>query len=120
MALGCGEQEPPPDPRSAEVARAIEAFAIADGEEACELLTEAALERIYGGLDGCAARAESFEGGEVKVDSVTIDRRGRATAEARSLSGREEFKVTARRVAPPGCPEPCPEAAWRISEVKPL
>lgn len=120
LLAACGEDPAPPDPRSGEVIRAIQAFATADGDEACELLTEAAVERIYGGLEGCVKRSEDFEAGEVKVDAVTIDERGRATAQARSLSGRDEFKVTARLVAPPGCGEPCPDAAWRISEVKPL
>ncbi len=119
-AGGCGGEPVPADPRSGEVIRAIQSFASADGEEACELLTEPAVERIYGGLEGCAERSEAFEAGEVKVETVMIDERGRATAQARSLSGRDEFKVTARLVAPPGCGEPCPDAAWRISEVKPL
>ncbi len=97
----------------------VGAFANADGAQACELLTEAALERLYGGLEGCLARSESFEGGEVKVEEVEIVERGsRAIAQARSLGGRDRFTVTARLVAPPGCGEPCPDAVWRISEVK--
>jgi hypothetical protein len=117
-AAGCGEA-PPADPRSGEVIRVIGAFADADGAQACELLTQAALERLYGGLEGCVERSESFEGGEVKVEEVEIDERGdRATAQARSLGGRDRFTVTARLIAPPGCGEPCPDAVWRVSEVK--
>lgn len=120
-ALGaCGAEEPPPDPRAGEVIRAVGAFSAADGDEACDLLTEAALERIYGGLEGCVERSKDFEQGEVKVDTVEIDERGtRATAQARSIGGRDEYTVIARLVAPPGCAEPCPNAQWKVSEVKP-
>jgi hypothetical protein len=116
-AAGCGE-DPPADPRAGDVIRVIGAFADADGAQACELLTQAALERLYGGLEGCVERSESFEGGEVKVEEVEIDERDRATAQARSLGGRDRFTVTARLIAPPGCAEPCPDAVWRISEIK--
>ena len=118
LAGACGGE--PPDPRAAEVIRTIQDFATADGEEACELLTEAALERLYGGLEGCLKRSEDFKRGAVKVEKVEIDDRGtRATAQARSLGGEDRFTVVARLVAPPGCPYPCPQAQWRISEVRP-
>ncbi len=112
--------EPPPDPRAGEVVRTIQDFATADGEEACELLTEAALERIYNGLEGCVERSEDFTRGAVKVESVSFSERGTlATAQARSLGGEERYTVIARLVAPPGCPYPCPQARWQISEVRP-
>jgi hypothetical protein len=121
LGLGaCGGDATGPDPRAGEVIRAVQAFAAADGEEACGLLTEAALERLYGGPEGCIRRSQSFEAGEVKVEKVTIDERGtRATAQARSVGGRDRFTVTLGLVTPPGCPDPCPQAAWRISEVRP-
>ncbi len=116
---GCGSR-PAADPRAGEVVRTIQDFATADGEEACELLTEAALERIYNGLEGCLKRSEEFTRGAVKVESVGISERGtRATAQARSLGGEDRYTVVARLVAPPGCPFPCPGARWRISEVRP-
>ena len=119
LAGGCGSA-PATDPRAGEVIRTIQDFATADGEEACELLTEAALERIYRGLEGCIERSEEFTRGAVKVESVTISDRGtRATAQARSLGGEDRYTVIARLVAPPGCPFPCPEARWRISDVRP-
>jgi hypothetical protein len=100
--------------------RTIQDFATADGDEACELLTEAALERIYNGLEGCVERSEDFTQGTVKVESVSFSDRGTlATAEARSLGGEERYTVIARLVAPPGCPYPCREARWLISEVRP-
>ena len=119
IAGACGN-EPPADPRAGEVVRTVQDFATADGEEACELLTEAALERIYEGLEGCLERSEEFTRGAVKVESVAFTERGtRATAQARSLGGEARYTVIARLVAPPGCPFPCPEARWRISEVRP-
>ncbi len=100
--------------------RAIQEFATAEGDEACELLTEAALERIYNGLEGCVERSEDFTRGAVKVEGVSFSERGtRATAEARSLGGEERYTVIVRLVAPPGCPYPCPEARWQISEIRP-
>jgi hypothetical protein len=117
---GACASEPPPDPRAGEVVRTIQDFATADGDEACELLTEAALERIYDGLEGCVERSEDFTGGAVKVESVTISERGTlATAEARSVGAEDRYTVIARLVAPPGCPFPCREARWRIGEVRP-
>lgn len=118
LAGACGGE--PPDPRAGEVIRTIQDFATADGEEACELLTEAALERLYGGLEGCLERSKDFERGAVKVEKVDITDRGtRATARARSLGGERRFTVVARLVAPPGCAYPCRQAQWRISEVRP-
>lgn len=119
-SVGACASEPPPDPRAGEVVRTIQDFATADGEEACELLTEAALERIYNGLEGCVKRSEDFTRGAVKVETVTFSERGTlATAQARSLGGEERYTVIARLVAPPGCPYPCPQARWQISEVRP-
>lgn len=119
-SAGACASGPPPDPRAGEVVRTIQDFATAEGDEACELLTEAALERLYDGLEGCLERSEDFAAGAVKVESVIISERGTlATAQARSLGGEERYTVIARLVAPPGCPYPCREARWQISEVRP-
>jgi hypothetical protein len=119
LAACGGGGDPAADPHTDEVVRAVQAFAAADGEDACGLLTTAALERLYGGLEECLERSAEFEAGEVKVDKVTIGERGtRAVAQARSISGRSQFTVVAERVAPPGCRPPCEIAQWRIAEVK--
>lgn len=119
VAGACGG-EPAADPRAGEVVRTIRDFATADGAQACQLLTQDALDRIYDDLEGCIERSDEFERGEVKVESVLIGERGtRATAEARSLRGTDRFTVVARFVSPPGCPVPCPQGQWRISKVTP-
>jgi hypothetical protein len=115
----CGSAAPPDDPRAGQVVRVIQSFAAAEGEDACGLLTPAALERLYGGLERCLERSRGFEAGEVKVDEVTIGEQGRrAVAQARSLSGRTRFTVVVELVAPAGCREPCPTAQWRIAEIR--
>jgi hypothetical protein len=120
LALAACGGEPPPDPRAGEVVRAIQSFAAADGPRACDLLTEAAVVRLYGGRAGCLSRSRGFEVGEVKVEEVAIAGNGmRATAEARSVGGSQRFTVVAQLVMPPGCRPPCPEARWRIDSVKP-
>jgi len=116
----CGAQTPPPDPRAGEVVRTIQSFAAAEGPRACDLLTEGALVRVYGGRASCLERSRGFEAGEVKVEEITVTRDGnRATAEARSVGGSQQFTVVAQRVGPPGCRPPCPQARWRIDSVKP-
>jgi hypothetical protein len=115
----CGTMAPADDPRAGQVVRVIQSFAAAEGEGACGLLTPAALERLYRGLEGCLKRSPEFEAGEVKVDEVTIGEHGRrAVAQARSLSGRTRFTVVLELVAAPGCREPCATAQWRIAEIR--
>jgi len=119
---GCGGSSPPSgsDPRAGAVVRAVQSFAGATGPKACDLLTDAALARLYGGRTGGPARPREFPPGPGKGDSVTIGKGGtRAVAQAQSLGGRGRFTVVAVLVEPPGCHPPCPQAAWRIDSVKP-
>jgi hypothetical protein len=114
---GCG-QERPADPRAGAVVETIETFASATGPQACDLLSGAALARLYGDRRGCVVRSRAFRAGQVEVESIAIGRSGdRAIGEARSVRGRERFRVVAVLEAPPGCAEPCRRREWRVDEV---
>jgi hypothetical protein len=119
LLAGCGEERA--DPRAAAVAETIEAFAGATGARACDLLSPAALDRLYGGRSGCIERSRAFQAGQVEVEEVGVGRAGnRAIAEARSLGGRQRFRIVAVLVPPPGCEPPCRRLEWRVDEVVPL
>ena len=119
-ASACGGSSPSADPRAGAVVRTVQGFAGATGPKACDLLTDAALARLYGGRAGCLARSSRFQPGEVKVEGVTIGTGGtRAVAQTRSLGGGERFTVVLQLVAPPGCRAPCPQGQWRIDSIKP-
>lgn len=110
--------DPPPEQEN--IVRVIKEFATAEDADGCRLLTDAAVQRIYGSRDGCTRKAKDFRAGTVKVESVTVGESAQqATAEARSINGDERFTVTLERYAPPGCRCEGPSGGWRISEVKP-
>jgi hypothetical protein len=92
---GCGGNEA--DQRAAE--RVAREFALADGPEACELMTENALEDVYG-LDGsrspyynCVDRSERFEGQEIDIEETKEGEDDRITVTATTPDDRQ-FKVT--------------------------
>lgn len=110
---------PETSPEQVSIIRVIKDFATAEDADGCKLLTDAAIQRIYGSRDGCVRRAKDFRAGTVKVESVTVAENAQsATAQARSINGDERFTVTLERSAPPGCRCEGPSGDWLISEVK--
>ena len=107
-------------PEQANVVRVVKDFATAEDADGCKLLTDAAVQRIYGTRDGCVRRAKDFRAGTVKVESVTVaESAQQATAQARSINGNERFTVVLERTTPPGCRCEGPSGGWLIREVKP-
>jgi hypothetical protein len=121
---GGGAQTPERPATSAKdeaaVKRVVNRFAGADDADACELLTQGAVQRVYGGLRRCLERADRFKGGAVEITSVSFAPDGvKASADARSLDGDARFRVSLRR-AEGDCGGAGTSAGdWRINGVTP-
>jgi hypothetical protein len=97
---------------AADVRATVNDFATSSDADACDLLTDAALERVYGGKKRCIDRSASFQGGAVRIEKVN-DAERRASVKATSLDGETLYTVKLEK-ARPGCESP---RGWRISDV---
>ena len=98
---------------SAADARAtVNDFATSSDADACDLLTEAALERVYGGKARCIKRSVGFQGGAIRILKVNAAQR-RASVKAESLDGKTLYTVKLEK-ARPGSKAP---RGWQISDV---
>ncbi len=111
VLTACGEEENPDIP---EVTKAVTEFSNARDQRACDLLTEEALERIYGGKADCLRRSDEFEAGAVRIERVDVAGE-RARVKARSLGGDREFSLSLERVLPKGCASQ--RGNWLIDQV---
>jgi hypothetical protein len=99
---------------SAADARAtVNDFATSSDADACDLLTDQALERVYGGKASCIKRSGSFQGGAIRIRKVNAAPR-RASVKAESLDGKTLYTVKLEK-ARPGNKAP---RGWQISDVK--
>jgi hypothetical protein len=115
------------DTRHGKRAQAIvERFAEADGPEACDLLTPAALRRVYGkdeppgpapeitapppeiSLAECRRRSQQFGGEEIEIEKVDVLGDARAARVTAMTDDDRTFSVTLRRKAD----------AWLIDEIR--
>jgi hypothetical protein len=97
---------------AADVRATVNDFATSSDADACELLTEAALERVYGGKKRCIDKSAGFQGGAIRIEKVSTALR-RATVKATSLDGKTLYTVKLEK-ARPGCESP---RGWQISDV---
>jgi hypothetical protein len=110
-----------------EAKAAVERFAEADGPEACDMLTPAALRNVYGAkeppgpppeltqpppaisLAECRRRATRFGGQKVEIDKVDVlTDKNVAKVQASTDDGARNFTVTVRRKGD----------AWLIDEIR--
>lgn len=98
---------------AADVRATVNDFATSSDADACELLSEEALERVYGGKKRCIDRSPNFQGGAIRIEDVTAAER-RATVKATSLDGKTRYTVRLEK-ARPGCESP---RGWQISDVE--
>lgn len=105
---------------------AVERFARADGPEACDMLTPAALRNVYGkdepagpapeitdpppavSLAECRRRSTRFSGANVEVDKVDIVGDDERAARVDASAGERNFSVTLRQKGD----------AWLIDEIR--
>ena len=103
----------------------VQQFAAADGPEACDLLTPAALRKVYGAkeppgpppeitdpppaisLAECRRRAVRFSGAKVEVKKIDFQDSGAARVDATTDGGERTYSVTVRRRGD----------AWLIDEI---
>jgi hypothetical protein len=97
---------------SAEVRATVNDFATSSDADACDYLTEEALERVYGGKTRCIDKSRGFQGGQIRIEEVNVAER-RGTVKATSLDGDTLFTVKLQK-ARPGCDSP---RGWQISDV---
>jgi hypothetical protein len=93
---GCGGDDA--DERAAE--RVVREFAAADGPEACDLMSERALDDVYGGDRSktpyyeCLERSGRFEGQEVDIEDTERGKGDRITVTATTPDDDRQFKVS--------------------------
>jgi hypothetical protein len=98
---GCGDDDAD-EKRAAE--RVAREFALADGPEACDLMSENALEDVYGLDDSqhayynCIDRSDRFEGQEIDIEDTKRGEDDRITVTATTPDDRQ-FKVTLNETA---------------------
>lgn len=118
---GDAERPAPTKEEQGEVRRVVNKFASGDDADACELLTEKALNRLYGGMRGCKEKAGQFEGGAVKINEVSFGASGdNARVVATSLDGATSFRIILSKVRDDcsgGCGAGAPDADWRIAAI---
>jgi hypothetical protein len=100
-------------PAAADVRATVNDFATSSDADACDLLTEEALQRVYGGKARCVEKSKDFQGGAIRIQDVHVAQR-RGTVKAESLDGKTLFtvkleKARTRSDAPRG---------WQISNVE--
>lgn len=126
LLLGaCGETDaaPVPAPTAADeqtVKRVVTKFSEADDVDACELLTQEALERLYGGFRGCLSKADEFTSGTVEIAGVDFspDADG-ARVKATTLDRERAFQIGLRKVSGEcGGVSGTATGDWRISSVR--
>jgi hypothetical protein len=106
---GCGDDWDD-DRRAAE--RVAREFALADGPEACDLMSEAGLRDVYGGdisrspYYNCLARSNRFEGQEIEIKDTEKDDDDRITVAAKTADDRH-FRVTLREAV----------GEWRVDRI---
>jgi hypothetical protein len=94
---GCGDDDSA-DKEAAE--RAARDFAAADGPQACDLMTERALEDVYGADDSqngyynCVDRSDRFQGEEIDIEETERGDDDRITVTATTPDDDRQFKVT--------------------------
>jgi hypothetical protein len=94
---GCGDDDGA-DKTAAE--RTARDFAAADGPEACRLMTERALEDVYGADDSqnayynCVDRSGRFQGEEIDIEDTERGEDDRITVTATTPDDDRQFKVT--------------------------
>jgi hypothetical protein len=99
-----------------DVRTVVKSFAHAADARACDLLTEDAVERIYGGKRRCVERSGQFRGGEVRITRAIVGDRN-ASVKATTLDGRTLYTVRLQKMSP-GCRSALPGNQWLISSVK--
>jgi hypothetical protein len=97
---------------AADVRATVNDFATSSDADACELLSDEALQRVYGGKKRCIDKSPDFQGGAIRVEKVRAAER-RATVKATSLDGKTLYTVKLEK-ARPGCESP---RGWLISDV---
>jgi hypothetical protein len=99
-----------------DVRTVVTTFARGSDARACDLLTDDALQRIYGGRRRCVKRGREFRAGDVRITrTLTTDRN--ATVKATTLDGRTLYIVKLQKMSP-GCRTALPGNPWLISSVK--
>lgn len=94
----------------------VNSFANAADAGACDLLTNDALDGIYGGKKKCVKRSKKFQAGAVRIERAIINVPD-ANVKAISLDGRTLFTIHLQRVSR-GCRTGLPGNPWLISSVK--
>ena len=98
----CGDDD---SDRTKAAERTVREFAAADGPEACDLMTERALEDVYGLDDSqhayynCIDRSDRFEGEEVEIEDIDVGDDDRITVKATTQDDDRQFKVTVQELA---------------------
>jgi hypothetical protein len=113
-------------PQGKQVAATIKRFAAANGPQACDMLTPAALRNVYGAkeppgpppqieqpppaisLAECRRAGVKFSGEKVNVTKVDLSGDRAAKAEADTDGGRRTYAITVRRKG----------NAWLIDEIR--
>ena len=119
-AAGCGGdggREGTGGSAKSQVKNVVTEFAAASDADACDYLTDKALERIYGGRSGCLRRSRGFEGGAVKIRQVRVLEQGQAKVSATSLGGGEHYTVQLTRVGCGRCITGTDAGDWRIEDI---
>jgi hypothetical protein len=99
-----------------QVRAVVNSFANAADARACDLLTNDALDGIYGGKGKCVKRSKKFQAGAVRISRAIISVPD-ANVKAISLDGRTLFTIHLQRVSR-GCRTGIPGNPWLISSVK--
>jgi hypothetical protein len=101
---------------SGDVRAVVKSFANSADARACDLLTDDALQRVYGGRKRCVRRSARFRAGEVRVTRTVVSERN-ASVKATTLDGRTLYTVKLQKVSP-GCRTGLPGNQWLISSVR--
>jgi hypothetical protein len=99
-------------PAAADVRATVNDFATSSDADACDLLSDAALQRVYGGKARCITKSAKFQGGAIRIQKVNAAPR-RASVKAESLDGKTLYTVKLEK-ARAGCGTP---HGWQISDV---
>jgi hypothetical protein len=119
-SVGCGgggSREGRSASAKSQVKNVVTEFAAASDADACDYLTDKALERIYGGREGCLRRSRGFEGGAVKIRQVRVLEQGQAKVSATSLGGRQHYTIELTRVGCGRCITGTDAGDWRIEDI---
>jgi hypothetical protein len=101
---------------SGDVRAVVTSFSNAADARACDLLTDDALQRVYGGKRKCVKRSVQFQAGAVRITRTVITQRN-AAVKATTLDGRTLYTLKLQKMSP-GCRTALPGNRWLISSVK--